>query len=62
MKSNKPKKTKKEIKAIEINIPAEGGTFSIDLMTGVVKQIFSYNPKTDPKDPLYGKEKNKNEK
>lgn len=59
MKSNKPKKTKKEI---EINIPAEGGTFSIDLMTGVVKQIFSYNPKTDPKDPLYGKEKNKNEK
>ena len=62
MKSNKPKKNKKEIEKIEINIPPEGGEFSIDLMTGIVKQIFNYNPKTDTRDPLYGKEKNKKKK
>lgn len=57
MKDKPKRKKKKNEDKITIIIPPEGGRFSIDLMTGIVKQIFDYNPKNDPKDPLYKKDK-----
>lgn len=56
---DKPKRKKTKDK-ITIVVPPEGGTFSINLMTGIVKQIFDYNPQNDPKDPLYKKDKGEN--
>lgn len=57
MKDKPKRKKKKDEDRITVVVPPEGGTFSINLMTGIVKQIFDYNPKNDPKDPLYKKDK-----
>lgn len=38
---------------------SEGDSFDEEKMKKITKQIFNYDPKTDPRDPLYGKEKNK---
>lgn len=46
----------------EIMMSSEEDSFNEEKMKKITKQIFNYDPKTDPRDPLYGKEKNKKKK
>lgn len=46
----------------EIMMSSEGDSFDEEKMKKTAEQIFNYNPKTDPRDPLYSKEESKKKK